>query len=336
MKQSTIPAEFQHLNGRISYIQRKSSNEYSASCPECGGVPHQNGELPDRFVMFIDDRPRAWCRKCGLFIWADGEARKLSKEELLLRKEIEEKILEDQKRLIEIKLAQIREDKAWLRWHIDMDEWGKQQWYKRGLPDEFQEFWKLGLNPRYTTEGGFVTSALTIPCFDRKWEITQVYSRLFEIPPGEGGKYRQTKGLRPALFIADPNWLLSEQIIVVEGQIKAQHVFKALINHKIDSQEPMKGWGYNIVAIPSVEPNLDIFEPIKNAKQVTLCLDPDSRVPNKYGRVIQTELIKKMADKYDFEIRTWELFDKVDDIILRYGWGERDVLAQLKQTRRVA
>lgn len=334
-REATIPSEFAHLN--VQYVQRKSPTEYSSTCPECGGAQHQNGEWPDRFVMFLDQpNARGWCRKCGYFVWADGEARKLSKEEQLIRKEIEEKVLEDQRRRIDARLTQIREDKAWLRWHIEMDEQARASWYKRGLLDPFIDYWKLGFDPHYITSSGFVTSSLTIPCFSTDWQPTQIYHRLSELPPGEGGKYRQTKGLRPALFIADPDYFLNEQVIIAEGQIKTQVGFKALLDHDLEKFDSIEHNGLNMVGIPSVEPNIDIFEPIKNAKRVYLVLDPDSRQPNKAtGRVAQPELIKKLKQQYEFEIYTIDLYDKLDDYILRLGLGAKWWAGRLRRAVRV-
>lgn len=327
-KTAVLPNVFQTISTQVSYVQQKSQTEYSSSCPKCGGYPHERGEWPDRFVMFLDDRPRGWCRKCGYLWWPDGESRQLSHEEQLKHKEAEERELKKRKAEIEIRLAELREDKAWLRWHMDMDTWGKQQWYNRGLPDEFQDYWKLGVNPQYKTSQGFVTPSLSIPCFSPEWKPTQIYHRLLNMPP-EGGKYRQTYGLDPALFVADPDWLLDEQVIVVEGQIKAQHVFKALLDNKIDSEEAVMQWGINVVAVPSSQPNHQIFKPIKDAKRVYIILDPDAQgVPKR--RMADILLIQGVAEVYAID-----LYDKVDDMILRLGLGSKWLDGRIKRAVKI-
>ena len=273
--------------------------------------------------MFLDDRPRGWCRKCQYLWWPDGEARKLTREEQLRHKEAEERELQRRKVEIETRLQEIREDKAWLRWHMQMDEWGRQQWYNRGLPDEFQDFWKLGLNPHYTA-GEIDTPSLTIPCFDPNWNTTQIYHRLLNTPP-EGGKYRQTWGLEPALFIADPDYFLNEQVIVVEGQIKAQHVFKALLDHALDKMQSVEHNGINVVAIPSNQPNASIFKPIQNAKRAYIILDPDSQDEPKHRLA---DILKMTGVP---EVYAIDLYDKVDDMILRLGLGALWVAGRMRR-----
>mgnify|MGYP003440847534 CR=1 FL=1 len=69
MKDSPLPLEFAELSGKVFYVrERIRGREWSSSCPKCGGIPHQNGQFPDRFRMWTKSKigkPFGWCRACN-------------------------------------------------------------------------------------------------------------------------------------------------------------------------------------------------------------------------------------------------------------------------------
>jgi hypothetical protein len=70
-REAPLPPQWACLEGRVRYVQRHSAVEYSSSCPQCGGDVHKDKSWPDRFRLFIDGKPRAWCRQCGLRAFPD-------------------------------------------------------------------------------------------------------------------------------------------------------------------------------------------------------------------------------------------------------------------------
>ena len=70
-REHPLPPHWAVLAGKVDYVQRVSNTEYSSSCPQCGGTPHPNGELPDRCRLFVDEHPTLFCRKCGLVAYPD-------------------------------------------------------------------------------------------------------------------------------------------------------------------------------------------------------------------------------------------------------------------------
>src|SRR5678816_3484565 len=83
MREDSLPTEFAKLTGKVNYIQRVSSYEWSSSCPNCGGVPHKHGEPPDRFRMWTNangkNKVLGWCRRCG-HVWFP-DSKPIDKEE---------------------------------------------------------------------------------------------------------------------------------------------------------------------------------------------------------------------------------------------------------------
>jgi hypothetical protein len=69
----SLPPEFSELNGKVDFVIKRGHNEYSSSCPQCGGFVHQDGSYPDRFRLFIASeatgKPLGWCRSCGFTFW---------------------------------------------------------------------------------------------------------------------------------------------------------------------------------------------------------------------------------------------------------------------------
>lgn len=136
-------------------------------------------------------------------------------------------------------LEELRHAQAWLSYHRNLLECtdARQLWRQRGLPDEWQDWWKLGYCPSFpvgTEAGRWLTPSLTIPVFgvhdgSDEWPVMNVRHRLLN-PPKPNDKYRPERpGLQSTPYIANPySGFDTDPILVVEGEIKAMVTFKTI------------------------------------------------------------------------------------------------------------
>jgi DNA primase len=192
-------------------------------------------------------------------------------------------------------LDDLRQNKVWERYHEQIDEFACQWWEHRGIPPEYQGWWKLGYIPDYIL-GEYHTPAMTMPIFEPGWECVNIRMRLVN-PPDEGGKYRPYKsGLPAPLFVADPDKKVCGRTLVVEGEIKSMVSF-------ITAEDS----GLQVVGLPGKNPSEKIVEKLKECDPLYLCLDPDADP-------------KPLALKLGKDrVRIIELPFKIDDGILDNG-----------------
>ena len=315
-----LPEPFRALAGRVNYVRRASNKEYSSSCPQCGGVPHQSGEAPDRFRMFVDDHPTAWCRRCNYLYFpdmAEGYERPNATRLEQWRKDQERRELE-RKCSAELALANLRHAETWRRYYDALDLTpGRAYWRKRGVPDAWQDYWALGWADNrwtFTLDDGSTVhiSAATIPLFDAQWEVLNVKHRLID-PPAGNGKYRAEITGQPAQpFLCNPTAALTGPVLVVEGECKAMVCMVTL------DQE-----GLPIIGLPGSTPAPHIIAMLKDAERVTLVLDPGAEkaahdLATAIGRRKCRVLIPPM---------------KIDDGILAARMGKAELSAMLRGAR---
>jgi hypothetical protein len=89
-----LPPEFAALEGKVAFSRQITPNEFHGSCPNCGGEIHENGSLPDRFIMWIYSRrgtPFGLCRKCS-YKWSPdkADAQWTAEEKEEFRRKVEE------------------------------------------------------------------------------------------------------------------------------------------------------------------------------------------------------------------------------------------------------
>lgn len=274
MKQEApLPPAFRALEGRIRYVRQVSRTEYSASCPQCGGDMHQDGEWPDRFRMFDDGHPTGWCRRCS-FTWypdmADGYAPPTLEQ---MEKWRQERIQaeEARKRSAEMALEHLRKENIWLRYHQALDDAARRYWQQRGIPADYQDYWKLGWDNAHTffVRGErYITPSATIPVFDADKQLVNIKHRLIH-EPADGGKYRyEIAGQGQPLYLTRPGRPVQGHVVAVEGEIKSM-VVRATVGE----------WdNLCIVGLPGTNPSPDIVAELATAERVTLVMDPGARV----------------------------------------------------------
>lgn len=315
MTVTTLPAVFGDLGQRVAHVRRVNAGEYSSECPRCGSTGHQGSDPPDRCRWFTEaGRERVWCRRCGFFMWADqmDGAEPLSAEELAWRRLEERRIAAARQQETERRAEQLRQGRAWERYHADMPDHGRAYWRARGIPDSLQDFWQLGWCADYALwhDGHEVrTPTATIPLFDADWRLLNVKHRLVQPPQGVG-KYRyEIPGPQP-LFLVDPGAPLTGRVIAVEGEIKAMVLAQA-----VD-----KNMGV-VVGLPGVRVGSHIIASLAQAERVTLVTDPGSERQ-------AIDLAKRIGVE---RTRLLIPFEKIDDAIVCGGLPRR-VVAHLLET----
>ena len=301
MRESVLPPVWAHLQGQLRYVQRVSATEYSAACPDCGGDVHQDGSWPDRFRLFADSHPTAWCRRCGVLRFPDqGETRNTASREDIERWRREQVEREEaRKRSAERALQHLRDDAVWQRYHTALDATARAYWRGRGIPDDWQDYWSLGWHRHYAMrdrEGDLVeTPAATIPLFDRDGQVLNVKLRLIR-PPDDAGKYRYLVSGQPhPPFLTNHTLPLTGHVIAIEGELKAAVTYIAIGDHAAA-----------VVGLPGASPARHIIDQLAEAERVTLVMDP--------GAEEQTAKLAGLIGPR--RTRVLILPHKIDDIIL--------------------
>ncbi len=261
MRAATLPPVFGPLCAQLLHVQQVGPNEYSSECPSCGGGVHQNGEAPDRFRLFVDGHARAWCRRCGYFVWADQAAgtNKPTAEELSNWRADQIIREEARKRSAELALSNLRRSELWERYYADLGEVGRQYWQGRGIPTGWQDFWRLG----WCAASRWNTPTATIPIFTAGWNVVNIKHRL--IQDDGKGKYRyELHGVPNVLYLTDPDAPIAGQVIAVEGEIKAMVVKATLDDSTI------------VLGLPGLTPCQNALDQLISAERVVLVLDPGS------------------------------------------------------------
>lgn len=298
MRTASLPAVFARYSGRVSYVAQRGANEYSSTCPTCGGTAHDK-DWPDRCRWFTEGKPRGWCRQCGAIFWPDDAiaSRVSTAEQEAWRREREAAEVR-RKAEAERALANLRQEKVWLQYVELMDEAARKWWEGRGVPRDWQTHLQLGYTPSKTyrdTEGALHTApAYTIPYFGAGFEFVTMQYRVSTDDPAT--RYRFHPGLPTAHYLTEPQKPTSEQVIICEGATKA-------IVTAVWMPE-----NYTVLAIPSKADFAGVVGAVAEAQRVYVLLDPDAG-----GRA------RKLAAAIGAAARVVELPVKVDDGFTRHG-----------------
>lgn len=177
----------------------------------------------------------------------------------------EEKEREHAKALADLKTA-----RSWEAYHANLTDKSRDLWRKRGLHDEFIDWWQLGYCPTFTInyEGArWVTDTLTIPIMDTSGDVVNVRHRLLS-PPEPKDKYRPERpGLPTTPFIAYAALGYdTSKILVVEGEIKAAVTFQTIWSDNNSVQ---------VIGIPGKNQFAKIADSLVG-RDVYICFDPDA------------------------------------------------------------
>ena len=218
-------------------------------------------------------------------------------------------------------LDELRRAQRWLAYHQNMLERpdAREMWRQRGLPDDWQDFWKLGYCDAFTVgtdQGPWVTPTLTIPVFGAgaDWPVMNIRHRLLK-PPKPNDKYRPDRpGLSSVPYIANPflGWD-TDPILVVEGEIKSMVTFRTVWD---------KGQTMQVIGIPGKTQFRSIAAQLMG-HDVYICFDPDADQQ-------AIEAARAVGGKVIY------LPIKIDDAILSGNLDQRSLQFRLKTARKVS
>ena len=301
----SAPQEFTQFGCDPAHFRKVGRNEYHGPCPMCGGR--------DRFAIFTDrDYPHwnAWCRVCHPdSMWID-ELNPMLKEPLSPEKAQEikrnaERRFRKAQQEMEAAIDEMKRGEKWLQYHDNLDNSVRRQWESWGIPEFWQDFYKLGYDPdRVIYSGGseWHTPTMTIPIFEAKtWECLNIKHRLLN-PPRKGDKYRpERSGLPAPLFVGYPDAPITGKTLLVEGEKKA------MVSYLTADDDWLQ-----VVGIPGKNPTDEMLSQLDKCDPLYICLDPDAR----------TEAIQMARQMGVGRSRLIELPDKIDDMIVNYSLGK--------------
>jgi hypothetical protein len=293
-------------------IKQRPDGEYRWYCRQCGDNKYH--DVID-YVVQIENVP--FDRAVEILTGEQIKLRSLSAEEIAERQRIHAAEQAARMKQLEESTREFATHEIWELFCKRMTDENKAWWRKQGIPDVWQEFWKLGYTPEkcFEFEGTFYRSpAYTIPKFDYNWQAVNIDYRLLEYPAGVG-KYRPAPDLPPAAFLSRPDCqAVTDQVIIVEGSKKAMvtTIYNGADNYHV-----------HVFGIPSKNSWAGIAEKVKNCGRVWIALDPDA-----------TEWAFKLGAAIGANARIIELPYKPDDGFLLYGmtpelWREAQKYARM-------
>jgi len=270
VKKDSLPIEFAGLQGKVDYICRVSSTEWSSSCPQCGGVPHKNGSYPDRFRMWTNangkNKVMGWCRHCS-YVWFPENSKPIDKQEFerWRREQIE---VEKQRRAdAERAIRNLQSGRPWEEYHLRVNEWAMAKFAERGIPKDYVHYWRLGLNTDYLVNGTYHSPALTIPVWQTDKSINNIKLRILN-PKTDGDRYRNMFKVGMVYpFVAWGKGFESSECLVVEGEFKAMTTACALRRDKTNIE---------VIGVPGKNPSPTTLDVLDKFERIYICLDPDA------------------------------------------------------------
>lgn len=314
MNNKPLPPELSRFSN-LADLQYRGNNEWSSSCPRCGGGGNRH-DPSDRFRLFAADgktNARVWCRRCGHFEWADAqETKPLDPVKIKEAEELRQELAIKEERRLTAKIEELRRLAYWDGWHDAMQDRHRQLWRTEGIPDSIQDYFRLGYVGQrqfYNGDKPFNSSAMTIPIFDVGWQAVNVQYRIIN-PPHGVGKYRFTAGLPAPLYLTDPDTEPTGPTLLVEGAKKAIILYLH-VGHK-----------FTVLAVPSKMPGKDLIARLDKCDPVYVALDPDAYIADKGTNPAVNRVVKML----DGRARIVKLPVKPDDLFTKYGGTADDFL----------
>jgi hypothetical protein len=331
MREASLPTDFVELSGKINYIQRKSPYEYSSSCPKCGGNIHQDGEFPDRFIMLTAEKSRigkpfGLCRICG-YKWWQGQTDSKDIDPATIAilqqqaREGEERRNEERKS----KLAQFSTAELWQELHDRMGDEQRDWWNKNGIPNNWQDYLRLGYTPdkTYNSRTGLEhTPAYTIPYFGYGFVFKTMQYRLCN-PIESADRYRFEAGLGTSYYMTTPNRNITDEVIVCEGAKKGIVV-------RIRAEN---SYSITVLSVPSKVDwrSCGILEAVKDCGRVYIMFDPDCYEQPADSNANWMPQPVQFAKEIGNNARIMECPVKIDDAFVHYGMEQSEWNAIKKQ-----
>lgn len=319
MRQDILPPEFEPISNLVNYVVKRTQNEFSGSCPKCGGSVHKNGELPDRFRMWVRSKygfSMGWCRACN-YIWSPSKDHKPTKEEMeawqTQQIEVEKERLAAAERALEL----LQSERMWERFFVQNNDYSRNLFRERGLADSWVEYLKLGLVPDYTVRsrengewGYYHSPAITHPIWGVGGVVQNIKLRVTN-PKTSADRYRNWyESGQSYLHIPLYDLPLVGAGIIVEGEFKGDVLEQTLDDVK-----------YRVVSVQSKTPSHELFGQLKDLDPVYIWLDPDAFIAefDKNGKPRETPVERMVRIIGKDRSRVVNSPIKVDDGIVKYG-----------------
>jgi len=310
MIESQLPQEFAPLVSRVQYVQRKNDNEYSSSCPQCGGDIHSDGSWPDRFVLWRSNKhgePFAMCLRghCG-FKWSikkqDAQWTVEEREEFT-RKRIELEAAYNaqiETRLAELS-AKIMEQAYFEKYHNQAmnDQKVVDYFESRGIPEAWQRHLMTGCIYDYRVTGKlsvYESIAFTIPIWSETGRIENIKLRIGS-PKHDNDRYRNfyKSGCQHLYNPQYKTTTKAKHAILMEGEFKAD---VGVIYGGLNTVE------YRIYGVQSKQPEERLLKKLSDYDAVYLAFDPDA-----YRRTQYTD--QKTGEIRDGQVAVMEVARQV-------------------------
>ena len=320
MKEVALPRELSEFQSQVAFVQKRGVNEYSSSCPSCGGEQHQDREWPDRMRWFVtgkDGMPKArgWCRKCGVICWPDQKQKAfMSEAELAQRREMfaraeKARLAEEESR--RRRLAEFTTSELWVELNHRLTHEHRLWWDANGVPSDWVDFWQLGYTadkPYRHNDELLHSSAYSIPIFAPQFAIKNMQYRLLHPVPG-AGRYRTEYKIPSFPFLSRPDMdLAGDEIFIVEGGKKAMCLSVLLDGAQVIGVPSMSDWG-------------GAESMVTEYGKPCVMFDPDSMIrPENMPRAEDWEPWPvRLCKAIGHTARLIEVSQKPDDMIVYYG-----------------
>lgn len=293
----TPPSELNAIGLDVAHFRYAGSDEWHGPCPRCGGR--------DRFVVFADRPFPSWrwlCRVCSPDGgWVD-ELNPRLKEPISAEKRAEwarerERQERERERIRQEIINGLTLQQAWEIFHDKMQTAQREWWRSQGVPDEWQDYLRLGYIPDHTymSDGQLYQSPVyTIPYFRENWALATMQYRIAN-PINPADKYRFSKGLTSAYYMTQPDQPIGDKVLICEGAKKA---IVTVSHADLDADT-------TVLSVPSKSDNAGIVQAVQACGRVWVALDPDAGT--------QAEAL---ARKIGPAARVVELPGKIDDALL--------------------
>jgi len=240
-----------------------------------------------------------------------------------VREQLEAQIEKAQKAIDELRRVE-----KWLTYYEQAGQVGKQAWHKRGVNEEFRNFWQLGYCPDYplykkhgdTWLDYWHSPTISIPIRGYDWQVNNVKHRLERVPEN-GGKYRyEQKDIPAQPFICFPEQKTGP-LFLAEGEIKAMIVYQTADNVNLQ-----------VAGLPAMKPHDELFQVFQDHDPIYLCLDPDAyKKPSKDRHPPAWDVIKLLGKE---RVRFIRLPDKIDDLITKHDLKKSWITSLMHTARR--
>lgn len=275
----------------VTHLRKVAAREYAGACPKCGGTDRFRVNQDAGWFCRVCQGDTKWHDAIDFRQWVYGEritqaiesllgGRKIDKgavERFALERSATEKIrqAEDAAKQ-QAARERLQAGRVWETYHANLTDEARELWRVRGIPDDWQDYFKLGYCPSHDWNCGdtrFTSDSLTIPYLrytaPGEYTCISLKHRLL-CKDAPGGKYRpELKDLGNQLFTPMHEEPILPTVLLVEGEIKALVVQVAL--YALDPLPNM-----TVLAVAGKSIKAELLAEIQHAERVYILLDPDA------------------------------------------------------------